>query len=159
MIYPLHHVPGPTRLSSGDWLCTRGARIKRLDPQPVIGSADQALFEIGALERGLDQLAPLRLRHGWEFGSETEFVGHGSKMPQSARWSHRIDARCIAGMRRPLGQPLDRSAIHNARRLVDTSPGDHAVARDLRQRDQNESAFEQARVRQREVGSSSVTSS
>ena len=76
-------------------------------------------------------------------------------MAQSARWSHRIDTRCIAGTRKPperLRQPLDCSAIHDARGLVDTPPGDHPVARDLRQRNEHERALEQARVGQREVG-------
>src|SRR5262249_7198107 len=97
-----------------------------------------------ALEGGLAQVAPLRLRHRRKFGGEGKFIGHASKMAQSARWSHRIDARCIAGTRKPLGEALDCSAIHHARRLVDTSPGDHAVTRDLGQRNENKSALEQA---------------
>ena len=76
MVDPLHQGPGRPRRAPGDRLGPGRARIKRLDPQPVIGLADQALLERGALERGLDQLAPFRLAGRRKFGGEGEFVGH-----------------------------------------------------------------------------------
>ena len=61
MIDPLHQRPGRARRAPGDRLGARRARIERLDAQAVIGLADQPLVERGALERRLDQLAPVRL--------------------------------------------------------------------------------------------------
>ncbi len=69
VVDPLHDAPGPGG-PPGDRLCALGARVKRLDAQPVIGLADELLVELGALERGLDQPPPRRLVGGREFGGE-----------------------------------------------------------------------------------------
>ena len=85
MIDPLHHRPGRARCAPGDRRRPRRARIERVDAQSVIGLADQTLLERGALERGIDQLAPVRLAGGREFGGEgkrlIKVLGHRRKVP------------------------------------------------------------------------------
>ena len=81
MIDPLHDGPGAACLAAGDRLDSGGARIERLDPQAVIGLADQLLVEGGPLERHIDQFAPFGGVGGGEFGGERKGVGHGAKLP------------------------------------------------------------------------------
>ena len=76
MVDPLHQGPGRARRAPGDRICPNRARVKRLDPQPVIGLGDQALLERGALEGSLDKLAPFRLAGRRKLSREGEFVGH-----------------------------------------------------------------------------------
>ena len=73
MIDPLCYQPGHRR-ASGDRRSAVGARIKRLDPQAVIGLAHKALVEAGALQRRLDQLAPVLLGGGGKLCGEGEIV-------------------------------------------------------------------------------------
>ncbi len=70
MIDPLHQRPGRPGLPPGDHAGAGRARIKRLDPQPVIGLADQTLVERRAFERRLDQFAPFGLAGRRKFSGE-----------------------------------------------------------------------------------------
>ncbi len=85
VVDPLHQGPGRAGLAPGDRHGAGRARVKRLDPQAVIGLGHQALVERGAFERRLDKFAPFRLAGRRKFGGEGEFVGHGSKMAQYGR--------------------------------------------------------------------------
>ena len=70
-----------TGLAADDRFDAGGARIERLDPQPVIGLANQPFVEGSTLERGIDQFAPFGGVGGGEFGGERKGFGHGAKLP------------------------------------------------------------------------------
>ena len=80
MVDALHHRPGGAGLASGDRLGARRARIKRLDPQAVIGLADQPLVERRALSAASTSLRHSASRGRRKFGGEGEsFVGHSAQ--------------------------------------------------------------------------------
>ncbi len=60
MIDPLHDLPGCGGSAPGNGRSTLGAAIDRIDPDAVIGLADQ-LFERRALQHAVDELLPVIL--------------------------------------------------------------------------------------------------
>ena len=70
MIDALHDRPGRAGRASGDRFGADRARVKRLDPQAVIGLAHQPLVEGGAFERRIDQFAPFGGVGCGKFGGE-----------------------------------------------------------------------------------------
>ena len=94
VVEALHQGPGRARRAPGNRFCPRRASIERFDPQAVVSMGHQPLVESGTLERGVDQLAPLRLGRPREFGGERKIVSHVGKMAQSARSDHISAARC-----------------------------------------------------------------
>src|ERR1700733_10071021 len=86
MIDALQDGPGPARRPAANTMGRRVALIERLDGQAVIGLAFE-LLEWRALEHGIDQLAPVRVRCGREIAGQREGFGsrHGSKLPCRVR--------------------------------------------------------------------------
>ena len=76
MLDPLHDLPGRGRTTPYNGRAGPRARIDRIDPQTVIGLADQ-LFKRRALEHAIDQLEPLLARGRGKFGCESKLFGLG----------------------------------------------------------------------------------
>ena len=76
---------GAAPARAGDGPSVGAARGERLDAQAVIGRAHEPL-ERRALERGVDQLAPILRVAGGKVGGERQGLGvcHRLKMPRRA---------------------------------------------------------------------------
>ena len=68
-------------LMRGDGLGVRGARVKRLDRNAVIGLGDQPL-ERPVFQRRPHELKPVLPGGGRKLGGKRQFVGHRRKMPR-----------------------------------------------------------------------------
>src|SRR5262249_51180791 len=142
MVDPLHQGPCPARNAANNRSCCDRTRIEGFDAQSVVSLTDQPPVERRALQRGLDQLAPLGLTRRWKFGGKGKLVSHWGKMAQSA-----LSGYCTKRLR----QTVYSLGIDCLRGLVNAPSRNHAAARDLGQRHEHKGALKQSWMRQGQV--------
>ncbi len=113
MIDPLHDLPGRGRGPPCDRRGAVGARIDRVDPQAVIGLADQ-LLERRALQHAIDQLAPVVIGRRREIRRQPQVFSYrchsagcsrepflllGRKLPRADRQAKRLFSGLKGGFR------------------------------------------------------------
>src|SRR5262249_1966706 len=105
--------PRRARRAAAHRLRVGGTWIERRHLQAVIGLADELLVERGALERRLDQLAPLRLARRREFSGEGQrLIRHSDKLARKPPGCHAL---------RKAGHPLAPAGISGKNRPIGSS--------------------------------------
>jgi len=110
-------------------------------------------FERRAFERGIDELAPIRLRRGGKIAGRSGSLGvrHNRKMPRVGVAANRSENPSARRLCLPRWQLLDAPDVRAGERIANASSGDDAIGCNFRKRQENKTAFEQPWVRQRQI--------
>ena len=103
MIDALHDRPGARR-AGDDRPRVRGARVERLDGEPVIGPGDEPLLERSALEHALHQLQPLLACGGRKFGGERQTPEAEDRRRMKCQFMNRLLQRHHLALAHPQAQ-------------------------------------------------------
>src|SRR6201987_1862340 len=110
-------------------------------------------LERSALERSVDKLAPIGVRRCRKIGDRYGDLGfcHSRKMPRASAAANRPEDSSARRFGLPPRQLVDARDIRTSKRIANPSPGDDAIGRNFSKRQENECAFEQMRMWQRQI--------